>query len=486
MSSMLIIQILTPLLGGISCLLIDKRFTWAFASIVSLINFLMSIFLLKFALSFEPVYYHVGDWGREIGIEYKLDKLNSFFIFLVNFFNLVNIVALRSYFEKEVDSLKTPFFFALLLLATTGFIGIAISNDIFNIYVLLEVSSISSYALVAAQKSKESKKAGFDYLVFGTIGSTFILFGIGFIYSLVGSLNLSIIATQAQNIVEYRSGLAAIILILFGILMKVGLFPLSKWLVDIYQNSPSFIASFLSSCSNKVGIYLLIKFYFEVFKLNRFNFEYLTIILLSTAIFAIFSCSILAMKQTNIKRFLAYSSLSQIGLITLAVALSSKTSLSGTIIYCLSHSLEKVSLFLAAGLLPSLYFKTFEFSSLKGLVREHKWLGIILIINLLSTIGFPLTFGFVGKWEIFKASLASDIWYIMIVAVAVIFTITYVFKFIEVIIFHENESNQISLSTNKSFCLWILTILAGLNLLLGVKHQFIINFAQQLAESILK
>ena len=484
LTNLLIIQIIFPLVGALFCFLLPKRFSWVFSTVIMLFTFVISLLLFKFSLGSDPIFYNLGNWAASVGIEYKLDKLNSFFIMLVSFSNLVNILAMRNLVNYELEKEKLPIFFGLFILAMTGLIGVSISNDIFNIYVLLEVNAISSYALVASSKSPLSKKAAFDYLIFGTIGSTCILFGIGFIYAVVGSLNLTEISYRIPEFLENKALFAGMILMFLGILMKATLFPFSNWIINIYQASPSFISAMLSSTSNKIGVYLIIRLFFDVFKLNNDQFEYLEIILLMLAIIAIFSCAILALKQTNVKKFLAYSSLSQIGFVILSIALASETSISGALIYSLTHSLEKICLFLAVGYCVMNYSSSEEMSSFGGLARINPWIAILIIINLLSSVGMPLTAGFVGKWQILKAALASDIWYILIVSIAVLFTFSYVFKFIEVLILQKAISEE-NTALEKDTCLIMITLLTILNLYIGINHKFLLDLAQNISQMVL-
>lgn len=485
LTNLLIIQIIIPLLGGLICFLLPKKFSWIFASIIMIISFIISLLLFKISLGTEPKFYNLGNWASSIGIEYKLDKLNSFFILLVSSLSLFNILSIRDLAYYEIDNEKSSLFFGLFIIAVAGLLGIAISNDIFNIYVLLEVNAIASYALVASGKKVSAKKAAFDYLIFGTVGSTFILFGIGFVYALTGSLNLTIISTSMPSLLSNNAMIAGISLIIIGILMKAALFPLSKWLVVIYQDAPSFVSAMLASTSNKIGIYLFLRLFFDVFKLNQYSFEYLEIILLISSMLAIFSCAILALKQVNIKSFLAYSSLSQIGFIVLAIALATQTSISGVIIYSFTHALEKLVLFIAVGYIASFYTSSNLIEDFAGLARKNTWICIIIIINLLSTVGMPMTAGFVGKWQIFKSALQSDIWYILITSIAVLFTFSYVFKFIELLLLQESKSDIQTLFGSR-LCLMIMTVITGCNIYIGLNHQYLLEISKEIASLVLK
>ncbi|MGB4192138.1 MAG: proton-conducting transporter membrane subunit [Rickettsiales bacterium] len=486
LANFIILQIITPLAAGLLAFVSPRRFSWIIAAIAGGLTLAISLLIFQKILnSQEAIYYHLGGWSATLGIEYKIDKLNSFFMLLISLVSAFNIIAMKDLINHELNPEKFNLFFGNLLIALAGLLGICISNDIFNIYVMLEINAIASYALVASGKREESTKAAFDYLIFGTIGSTMILLGIGFIYSLVGSLNLSIISDTMPSSIDNNAIKAGIFLIIFGILMKAALFPFGSWLAKIYQGAPSFISSMLASSSNKVAIYLLIRFFFQVFKLKEYNFAYLDITLLLFSVYAIFSCSILAYKQTNIKKFLAYSSFSQIGFIVFALAIANKAAISGLLIYCFTHALEKTMLFLAVGYL-AIALQSEELDSFAGIRKKYPWLCILIVINLLSNIGVPFTAGFVGKWQLLKASLATDLWCILIILIASIFSFVYAFKLIDLMIFEKTDQQPAEVKQiNGKLCLISLTLITMINIYIGVNNQWILDFTNQVSQLLL-
>lgn len=480
LTNLVILQIILPLLGGLISFLLPKHWSWLFAVII--IGFTLSITLLLFnaVQDGQVLLYQLGGWSSSIGIEYKVERLSAFFMLLVSFVSMLNIIGMRSLLLHELDPDKYPLFFGLLLISIAGLLGICISNDLFNIYVLLEVNAIANYALVASGKRKDCVHAAFDYLIFGTIGSTFILFGIGFIYAILGSLNLTEISYAMPYILSNNAAIAGAALIIFGILIKTALFPLSSWLVEIYQGAPSFVSSLLSSTTNKVGIYLLIQFYFEIFYIQKANFANLNLALLALSLLAIIICACFALYQTNIKRFLGYSSLSQIGFIVFAIALDDKqgifsTSILGALIYCFAHALEKTCLFLLAGYLIA-SASSEQMRSFAGIGRKYPWFAALIIINLLSMIGFPMTAGFIGKWEIFKAAMHEGNIYVVIIMLAAIFSFAYAFKFIDLLLFTQPKKEVLRLTFSKSkTCLGLVTCITILNLYLGINSQYLLS-----------
>lgn len=466
---LLALQIIIPLFGGLLSFALPKRFSWLFATMITGISFIISLFLYKISFNNIELFYNFGGWASSIGIEYKLTRLNGFFLLLISFISFINVIAMRSLALTEIESEKIPLFFGLVLIFITGLLGITLSNDIFNIYVMLEVAAIASYAMVAAAKNPASGPAAFDYLIFGTIGSTFILFGIGFIYALTGSLNLNEINGFMPAMLDKSSAKAGVALIIFGVLMKAALFPLSTWLVNIYQNAPSFVSSLLSSCSNKIGIYLLLKFYFDVFSINKIDSSYFNYCLALVSLLAIIACAYLAFRQDNLKRLLGFSSLSQIGFVIFAISLNNNIAIAGALIYCATHAMEKTSLFLLSGLLTDSSINKMDIYA--GIGKKYPLLGGVIIINLLSTIGFPLTAGFIGKLEIFSAAFAENIWLSFALILASLSSLFYALKLVELIIFKEGEIISLKL---KGICLWILILLTILNLYLGINGQYLL------------
>ena len=472
-SNFIILIIVIPLISGIFCFLSSKKIAWSIVFLTSIFCLAISAYFFRQTFDGTNFYYNLGGWNREIGIEYKLNKLGCFFSLLTSFIFLLNNLGLRKLINNEVNESKQNLFFGLTLLSLAAMQGICISNDIFNIFVLLEINAISNYALVASRNSKTSAKAAFDYLIFGTIGSTFILFGIGFIYSICGTLNLTIITEMMPEILENNAVRGGLLLLMIGFLMKAALFPISGWLVDVYQGAPSFVSSLLSATSNKIGIYLVINFYFNIFQVGKANLPYNEISLSIIAFLAIIFSGYFALKQTNIKRFLAYSSLSQIGFIIFTLIIGSNQAFTGALIYCLTHALEKTTLFLASGYLLY-YVRSETIDDFSGIIKKYPLLSVIILINLLSTVGFPLTAGFVGKWQIFKASLETDMWFVFMVMFASLFTFSYAFKFAEVLVFEKNSQNYNENIASKTIP-YIIIFTTGLNLFLGFNSQILLS-----------
>ena len=195
----------------------------------------------------------------------------------------------------------------------TGLLGISITGDMFNVFVFLEVTSLSSYALVAMGRGRRAPMAAYSYLIMGTIGGTFILVGIGFVYAITGTLNMAEIAEALQRpgMLANSTAIVSFGFLTVGVSIKLAVFPLYQWLPNAYSYAPSKVSAFLSATATKVSYYVLLRLFFGIFGaafiFKTINFQS---ILMPLSVIAMFVGSIAAIYQTNIKRLLAYSSIS--------------------------------------------------------------------------------------------------------------------------------------------------------------------------------
>src|SRR5680860_377535 len=215
--------------------------------------------------------------------------------------------------EREVEPQRIPLLYSALLLCLTGLLGISVTGDVFNLFVFLEISSISAYVLIASGPDRRALHAAYKYLIMGSIGATFIVIGIGMLYVMTGTLNMADLALLLPN-VSSRTMSVAFAFLTVGISLKLALFPLHLWLPDAYTFAPSAVTAFLASTGTKVAVYMLLRFFFTVFG-PAFSLEVMTFhrVLLPLAVLGVLSGSVTAIYQMNVKRLLAYSSVAQIG-----------------------------------------------------------------------------------------------------------------------------------------------------------------------------
>ncbi|RLI85357.1 MAG: monovalent cation/H+ antiporter subunit D family protein, partial [Candidatus Altiarchaeales archaeon] len=283
------------------------------------ITLLFSISVLLLNLAINVIHYHIGGWEPPWGIEYVVDPLSAFMILLITFITLLVILYSKKSVSKELPNSIVEFYTVFMLLIT-GLLGIVITGDIFNMYVFLEIASLSAYALIAVGGKRDALLASFNYLIIGSIAACFILLGIGFLYMVTGSLNmadLSVILPKAYASYP-RVVLTAIIFFIVGLSIKIALFPLHTWLPNAYTHAPSVVSAELAALMTKVGAYVMIRI-LSIFGISLLGDIPIADILSWVAAVAIIIGSINAIAQTDIKRMLAYSSVSQIGYIVLGI-----------------------------------------------------------------------------------------------------------------------------------------------------------------------
>jgi multicomponent Na+:H+ antiporter subunit D len=248
----------------------------------------------------------------------------------------------RASIEREIRQDKHYLFYAMFALCLTGLLGITITGDAFNLFVFLEISSLSSYVLIALGKDRRALVASYQYLIMGTIGATFIVIGVGLLYLKTGTLNLADMGVRLQDMTSHRPVLAALAFLTVGISLKLALFPLHQWLPNAYAYAPSAVSAFLAATATKVSVYALLRFYFSVFGetgvFQRLPMEDMMLVL---ALAGMFVASTVAIFQDNLKRLFAYSSVAQIGYIVLGISFDSVTGLTATIVHLVNHAVTK-------------------------------------------------------------------------------------------------------------------------------------------------
>ena len=394
--------------------------------------------------------YHIGNWAPPWGIEYRIDRLNSFVLVLVSGMAAVVLPFSRASIEREVPRDQHYLFYAMLGLCLTGLLGITITGDAFNVFVFLEISSLSSYVLIAMGRDRRALTAAFQYLIMGSIGATFIVIGIGFLYLMTGTLNLADMANRLGTIESSRPVLAALAFLTVGISLKVSLFPLHQWLPNAYTYAPSAVTAFLAGTATKVSVYVLIRFYYGVFG-ESLVFEKLPLpqVMLGLSLLAMFAANFAAIFQNNLKRLFAYSSIGQIGYITLGLSFDSVNGLAASIMHLLNHGVAKGGIFLLIGAIVATSGGKRAIPSaptldhIAGLAKRMPLTCFGIVIGGLSLIGVPGTAGFISKWYLVLAAMEKGQWWLVgAILLSSLLAVAYVWRFIEVAYFRAPPVGQ--------------------------------------------
>ncbi|MEW6087602.1 MAG: monovalent cation/H+ antiporter subunit D family protein [bacterium] len=347
--------------------------------------------------------------GEPIGIVIQTDIIGGFILVLVNFISFLVAIYSSKYILNYIIAEKRGLYWTLFLLMTAGMSGVCLTGDIFNFYVFYEVASLSSYALVSINGESEAIEAAFKYLLISALASIFIVFGIGLLYSATGTLNMAYASIQVQRILQSEPGaflssyryliFAALGLFTVGFCIKSAFVPVHAWLPDAHSKAPSSISAMLSGLVVKVtGIFLIIRFYFSVFKIqNGLYGDMFPVLILFIGGVTSIAGSIFAIGQKNLKRMLAFSTISQMGYILIGIGFFSKDGLTGAVLHLFNHSIMKSALFLSAG---AIIYKTklTEINELTGLGFKMPATCACFTAASLGMVGIPPMSGFFSKW----------------------------------------------------------------------------------------
>ena len=412
-----ILQVILPLLGAVLCVL--SRTPLAACGIQWLILISNFVVALKLFLLTPPegLDYVLGGWAPPLGIHYTLDPLNSALLLLVSGVALaVAPAAARLLAAEAMPPTRIPLYYACLLLNLSGLLGVIITGDIFNMFVFIEIASLSSYVLVALGPGRGAAPAAFRYLVTGTLGATFFLIGIAYLYAITGTLNLADLARLLPESGAPRTVVMAFVFLTLGCAAKFALFPMHAWLPAVYRQAPAAIVAFLAATAGKVYLYAWLRIAYGLFRDTDLHAALLQV-LGGVASIAMLLGALLALRQRELRGLLAYSSISNIGYIMLGLSLGTFLGVTAGLLHLLHHALVKGALFMAAaGFLQGA--GGCGFKQLRGAARDMPWSFATTLVALLALFGFPFSSGFLSKYFLLLALMERGAWLMVAVVVA--------------------------------------------------------------------
>ena len=446
MSNLPALQVLLPLLAAPICFLLGpyyQRLVWLIATGVSWACFAIAVsFLIQLNAGSSAIDYAFGNWEPPWGIAYRVDQLSALVLVIISGIAAVLFPYSWPSIRKEIPEHLHGLFYTALLLCFAGLMGMTITGDAFNLFVLLEISSLATYTLISMGKDRRALVAAFQYLIMGTIGATFILIGVGMLYMLTGSLNMIDIAERIGPLSESRTLQAAFAFLVVGFGLKLAMFPLHLWLPGAYSAAPSVVSAFLAATATKVAIYAMIRFLFDVFGADfTYSDMSLSYLLVPLALISILSASISAIYQRGLKRMLAYSSVAQVGYMLLGIALANVAGLAATLLHLFNHALMKATLFIV---MANVFYRVggTAIQNFAGLGKQMPWTMAAFVMGGLSMVGPPLTVGFISKWYLIQGGVERGWWWmILVVLVGSLLALIYIWRVIETAYFHKRPEH---------------------------------------------
>lgn len=384
---------------------INERYCMPLSLAALLVSFGCSVLVLIRVVAEGNAAYHMGGWEPPFGIAYRIDHLNALVLAVIALVACVNLASVRRIVAVEFEE-KIGAFYALYLLFVTGLLGMVATGDAFNLYVLLEIASLTGYALIGMGPGRASL-SGLNYVFMGTIGASLYLLGVGQIYLMTGTLNMVDIAGRLPELYGSRVILLAFCLCMTGLFVKMALFPLHAWLPNAYSYAPSVAASLVAPLTTKVMIYVMVRLSLTVFT-PAFVFESLDVgrIVVWVAVAAIVFGSLMALGQRRLKKMLAYIIVAEVGYMVGGFWLGNRDAMAGAILHIVNDAMMTLCVFLAAGIL-TYKLKDDRFESLQGVFRKMPATMAAFVVGGLAIIGVPPTCGFFSKWYLISGGLAA-------------------------------------------------------------------------------
>ena len=481
-----VILVVLPLIAAPICVIFRSAgLAWLIALVASWLSFGISIFLLEQVISNGPISYLLGNWPAPWGIEYKVDVLSAFVMLIVTSIGAIVMVFAPKSVQIEIPSDRTYLFYTMYLLTFAGLLGITITADAFNLFVFLEISSLSSYVLISLGAQRNALTAALRYLILGTVGATFYIIGVGLMYQMTGTLNISDLAERLPDVASTKTILIAVGFITVGIGLKLGLFPLHVWLPNAYAYAPSVVTAFLAATATKVAVYALLRVYFSIFGIDLFSALPIAEVLLILGLIAIISMSKVAIYQNNVKRLLAYSSVAQVGYMVIGISMLTITGLTATILHLFNHAIIKGALFLS---LAAVFYriKSVKVEDMAGLGKSMPYTMAAFVAAGFSLIGVPSTVGFISKWYLILGALEKDWWLVAVfIVLSSLLAVIYFWKVIEFAYFKGRPNGAVEIRDVPLSMLIPIWVMVGSNFYFGLNTNFTISAAMKAATSLI-
>lgn len=419
-----VLVIIFPLLTAFFLGISKSYFTKFFFPVV-MGSAVLYLFLLVRVItnSYPPKTYSLGGWGL-LGINLIVDPFSAMFLLIIAILFLPVII-----FSMTSITVNTHKYFIFTYLMTAGIAGMVLTADLFNLYVFLEVSSMSSCALTAIKNTDKGIEGTFKYLIVSTLASFFILLATILTYHLTGTLNMAEIALGFEDVPFVIKSILMCFFI-FGYGTKIGLVPLNGWLPDSYEDSPIAYNVLSSGLVLKSAVYALIRVLYIIFGIKFLHQSGILNIGVYLGVITFVTAHFLAFQQSNLTRLLAYSSIAQIGYITVGLFVGSEGGLIGASFHILNHAIMKGALFLVVGIF---YYSlnAVNIDDIKGLGYKFPIISFIFVIAALAIVGLPPLNGFISKWLIVEAAIEAGFVYpAFFILVGTFLSLTYYLKVI--------------------------------------------------------
>ncbi len=486
-----ILVVITPLMMSLVVALSSNYITsWIISCLTTFVTFCFSLGLFFELQNVNLISYHLGNWIPPFGIEYVIDKVSIIPILIISSISFIATIFSIKFMMNEISLNLIPKTYCLWLLAIAGLMGLVTTADVFNLFVFLEISSLSSVALVAMgnKMDKKALTAAYNYLIIGAIGATFYVIGVGLLYSITGTLNMSDLADKLPMLGINKVVIAGFGFMIAGIMIKAAIFPLHIWLPSAYAFAPSSVSVLLAATATKASIYIIARISYTIFggTFELYAIDDLRFFIILLSILAMFAGTIMAIYEKDIKRLLAHSSVAQIGYILLGISLATSSGVASGFIHLVNHALIKGGLFMSVVAMGYYLQKRVTIYSLSGIGKKMPITFFSFIICGLSLAGLPLTAGFISKLYLVKAAYDSEgVWLCFLILLSSALSLIYLWKMIEALWFNPDDNKDKKVKEIPEIYI-PLVLIAFLNIYFGIDATIVTESSFSAAESLLK
>jgi len=470
-----------PLFGAFAIPLLSKLwkgFADVLANLVGAFLVAFSVYgIVSFASGTAPVVYSMGGWMPPVGITLVYDSLTALVVLVTNLVGFPALLFSVRYLDQYTGRWK---YYSLFMLLLAGLNGVALSGDMFNMFVFIEVAAIASYSLVAFGTHSEELEAGFKYMVMGEVGGLMILLSIAMLYARTSTLNMAHMSQVLGQIGHTPFVWFCLATLLVGFGIKMAMMPFHSWLPDAHLSAPAPVSAVLSGVFIKVlGVYAMARVVFNVFGLTRTTAPAFFNLLVGLGLLSIIAGGLLAINQKNFKRLLAYSTVSQVGYIILGFGIGNYWAIVGALFHVLAHAVTKGLLFLASRSIER-QTGTREIGKLGGLEKKMPVTAWSYILGSLSLAGVPPFAGFFSKLLIIVGAVASKMYWLAIVA-ALFSTVSlgYLLRVINGVFTSRKGREVPSVKESPAMILLALILLVGLAFTFGILFRPVLDWIVQ-------
>jgi NADH-quinone oxidoreductase subunit N len=367
--------------------------------------------VLSFLAAFVSIFFISSKIPHRIEPLFVFDHFSLLFLGLIIISVFLVTLLSHSYLKQQPGEKEE--YYIILFVAAFGAALLVVANHFVTFFLGIETLSVSLYILIAYKRQFDySIEAGVKYLILASVSSAFLLFGMALIYAGTGTMEFNAIASAIGKI----NGLSPVMLaglgmIVVGIGFKLALVPFHMWIPDVYQGAPAPVTAFIATASKGGVLAVLLRFFYSF---NAFIYPTLIIIISIIAILSMFTGNLLAIKQQNIKRLLAYSSIANLGYLLITLLTGGQNGVSASLFYLSAYFVATIGAFGVVSLLSVCGQDADQLETYKGLFWKRPWVAIVLTLSMLSLAGIPLTAGFMGKFYIVFTGIKSGLWILVV------------------------------------------------------------------------